>query len=121
MRRFISFIFLVILCFGSGCHAPASEVKRYPLNGEIISVDPAKNLITIKHGDIPGLMPAMTMQYQFADGEPVGMLKPGDHITAVLVVGENVGHLERIEVERIKIAMPIAPSTAPFPPVNPKK
>ncbi len=107
MKRFSSFIFVVILCIGAGCHAPASDVKRYPLKGEVISVDPARNLITIKHGEIPELMPAMTMQYQFPDGEPVGMLKPGDHITAVLVIGENVGHLENIQVERIE--MPYAP------------
>ena len=113
MRRFSSFIFLAILCFGAGCHAPASDVKRYPLKGEIISVDPAKNLITIKHGEIPGLMPAMTMQYQFPDGEPVGMLKPGDHITAVLVIGENVGHLERIEVEKIGVPYGLPPAPPP--------
>jgi Cu/Ag efflux protein CusF len=59
-------------------------------------VDEPKKMLTIKHGDIPGLMPAMTMNYLVADERQIEALKPGDKISADLVIGENVGHLEKI-------------------------
>jgi len=55
-----------------------------------------KKLITVKHGDIPGLMPAMTMTYQIAEPRQIQTLQPGDKITADLVVSENKGRLEKI-------------------------
>jgi protein SCO1/2 len=79
---------------GAGCQT--KPVKHYPIQGEVISVDVPREMIRVKHGDMPGLMPAMTMDYKVADVTQVAALKPGDAISADLVVGENVGHLEKI-------------------------
>jgi Cu/Ag efflux protein CusF len=70
--------------------------KRYPIQGEVISVDAPKKLLTVKHGEIQGLMPAMTMGYAVANEKEIEALKPGDKITAELVVSDNVGRLENI-------------------------
>ena len=53
-------------------------------------------MITVKHGDIPGLMPAMTMSYMVANPKEIEKLGPGDKITADLVVSESKGRLEKI-------------------------
>jgi protein SCO1/2 len=80
--------------FALGCQsAPA---KRYPLQGEVISVDTSKKLLTVKHGEIAGLMPAMTMSYAVANEKEIEALKPGDKISAELVVSDNVGRMENI-------------------------
>jgi protein SCO1/2 len=50
----------------------------------------------VKHGDIPGLMPAMTMTYQVAEPQQIETLQPGDKITADLVVSDSKGRLEKI-------------------------
>ena len=50
----------------------------------------------MKHGVIPGLMPAMTMQYAVADPKQIEMLQAGDRIIADFVVSENKGRLKKI-------------------------
>lgn len=94
MKNILVFVSLFTLCLAASCKsAPA---KHYPIQAEVISVDAPKSLIIVKHGDIPGLMPAMTMQYEVANSKEIENLKPGDKITADLVVSENVGRLEKI-------------------------
>jgi Cu/Ag efflux protein CusF len=94
MRRFIFALLGLFLMISAGCQT--TPVKHYAIQAEVISVDVPKKMLTVKHGDIPGLMPAMTMNYLVANEKQIEALKPGDRISADLVVGENVGHLERI-------------------------
>ncbi len=94
MKRIITCLLLISACFTVGCKS--APEKHYPLQAEVISADPAKKLITVKHGDIPGLMPAMTMTYQVADAGQIAALRPGDKISADLVVSESKGRLEKI-------------------------
>jgi protein SCO1 len=85
---------LLLALFTVGCRS--APEKHYPVQAEVISVDLPKSLIIVKHGDIPGLMPAMTMQYAVADPRQIENLQPGDKITADLVVSESKGRLEKI-------------------------
>ena len=91
-------LMLAIICAGIAAGCQSAPEKHYPIQGEVISADAAKKLLTVKHGDIPGLMPAMTMPYQVAEPKQLQTLQPGDKITADLVVSENKGRLERIAV-----------------------
>jgi len=94
MRRVLMCAAAVAICFALGCQsAPA---KRYPIQGEVINVDAPRKMLTVKHGDIPGLMSAMTMGYEVPDEKEIAALKPGDKISAELVVSDNVGKLEHI-------------------------
>lgn len=90
---------LVILLHGCGAKP---EEKHYPLTGEVISIDAAHKIITIKHGDIPGLMPAMTMGYQVVEPKQLEGLRPGDTVGADLVVSDNKGRLEKITLVHSK-------------------
>ncbi|HKM83578.1 MAG TPA: copper-binding protein [Candidatus Acidoferrum sp.] len=109
MRQFISFVLGMLVIASAGCKT--APVKHYAIQAEVISVDAPKKMLTLKHGDIPGLMPAMTMDYLVADENQIVPLKLGDKISADLVIGENVGHLEKILVVE-KAAAP-APQAAP--------
>jgi len=93
MKHFFIFL-LAAVALSSACQAPPA--KHYPVQAEVIAVDAPKKLITVKHGDIPGLMPAMTMQYVVAEPKQIATLQPGDKITADLVVSEGRGQLEQI-------------------------
>ncbi len=98
--------------FQTGCRA--KEEKHYPLQAEVIAVDLPKKLIIVKHGEIPGLMPAMTMSYVIGVPKQAEGLGPGDKISAVLVVSENSGRLEKIVLlEKAKPAPPSAPQKTP--------
>lgn len=114
-RRLLAFLLvatLPLLLFQSGCRA--KEEKHYALQAEIISVDLPHKLILVKHGEIPGLMPAMTMSYSIGEPRQAAGLGPGDKITADLVVSENRGRLEKIVlVEKAKPAPTPAAPTSP--------
>jgi len=102
-------ILLVSCSFVGGCQsAPA---KRYPIQAEVISVEAPRKLIVVKHGEIPGLMPAMTMSYAVLDSKEIEPLHPGDKITAELVVADEKGHLEKI----VLVSSAPADATPPAP------
>ena len=69
--------------------------KRYPLRGEVIAVNRDRKTLTVSHEEIPGLMPAMTMEFRVADGD-LAIAKPGERIRAELVRSEGGFQLERI-------------------------
>jgi protein SCO1 len=94
MRNSLAALLVFCVCFAAGCQS--ATAKHYPLQGTVISVDAGQKMITVKHGDIAGLMPAMTMTYQVADPKEIATLQPGDTISGDLVVSENVGRLEKI-------------------------
>jgi protein SCO1/2 len=73
----------VVACEGSR----TPESKQYELTGQILAVRPETREVVVKHGDIPGFMPAMTMTYQVKDPALLQPRAPGDLITATLVVG----------------------------------
>jgi protein SCO1/2 len=88
---------LIVLGSVAACARPASEpVKRYPLQGQVLSVNPAKQEINIKHGDIPGFMPGMQMIYPVASPQLMEGRAPGELVDAVLEVRNATGRLVEI-------------------------
>ncbi len=63
--------------------------KTYHLRATVLGKNLATTEVTVKHGDIPGLMPAMTMVYKVKDPAVVEELQPGDGIAADLLVSAN--------------------------------
>jgi protein SCO1/2 len=61
------------------------------MQGEVIAKDATTSEITVKHGDIPGFMEAMTMPYRVKDSAIFRELQPGDKIAAEVVVGRESG------------------------------
>jgi len=96
MKKMAWLLSLAFLGFTVGCQS--APEKHYPLQAEVLSVDVPRKLIVVKHGEIPGLMPAMTMTYAVADARQIENLQPGDKISADLVVSENKGRLEKISL-----------------------
>jgi protein SCO1 len=74
----------------AGC-SKKPEGKRYELEGRVVAVNSASRLLTVAHGDVAGLMPAMTMPFQVGrnDDWVFGKIEPGDHIHATLVMTEH--------------------------------
>ena len=67
-------------------HPTNTPVDRYHLRGLVVATSAASGEITVQHGDIPGFMPAMTMAYKLKDPKQIQTLKPGDEITADVLV-----------------------------------
>jgi Cu/Ag efflux protein CusF len=107
MTKVLTLLSLLLLCVAIGCRS--APEKHYALKAEVIAVDPPRKLITVKHGAIPDLMPAMTMTYAVSDAKEIEHLQPGDNITADLVVSDNKGRLEKITSASRDMALPTTP------------
>ena len=84
-----------VVLAGSACSRPEPP-KQYQLQGQILGVHPEKNQITIKHGDIDGLMPGMTMSFPVKTPALMEGRTPGDLVTATLEVSDALGTLTAI-------------------------
>ncbi|OHE86072.1 MAG: electron transporter SenC, partial [Verrucomicrobia bacterium RIFCSPLOWO2_12_FULL_64_8] len=64
--------------------AAVADEARHPLTGEIVQVNADRKTLTVMHDEIKGFMPAMTMEFEVADGD-LAIAKPGRRIRAELV------------------------------------
>jgi len=88
-----SFTLLVIgLTLAAGC----SRAREYELHGQVLAVDSGRMEITIKHEDIKGFMPGMTMPFKVRDSALLAGRAPGDLVTATLVVEDASAYLSAI-------------------------
>ncbi|MGH9347704.1 MAG: SCO family protein [Vicinamibacterales bacterium] len=74
----------------------APEPKQYELKGQVLGLQPEASEVLIKHEDIQGFMPGMTMPFKVRDAKLLHGLEPGDLVTATLVVGETEAHLSAL-------------------------
>jgi protein SCO1/2 len=70
----------------AGCRAPE---RQYPLRGQVLAVSVERGEIAVKHDDIPGLMPGMTMTFKVADPRVVTERAAGDLIEATLAMTDR--------------------------------
>jgi protein SCO1/2 len=97
----------------AACSA-TSDRHEYTLQGQIISVAPDHKDATIKHENIKGFMPAMTMPYKVRDAKEYETLAPGDLINATLVVVSNEAYLKDVKkVGNAPLEKPPAEATMP--------
>jgi protein SCO1/2 len=97
---------LLILLVGLAAPACRREDKapqgaqRHPVRGRVVKVDQASRTLTLAHEDIPGFMPAMTMEFTVLekDAPLLARARPGDEVTAVLVVPDSRYWLEQLVV-----------------------
>jgi len=95
MRSLLVFIVSAALAAVS-CSAPSGQ-RRYPLQGQVLSLDPARKSVTLKHDEIKGFMPAMTMPYEVQEEKALDGLSPGDLVSATLVVFANGAYLTDVK------------------------
>jgi len=113
MRPHIVFALSVCLALAAACNK-APEQRSFTLQGQVQSLDPAKKLLVVKHEEIQGLMPAMTMPYEVREAGALDGLAPGDLINGTLVVFSNGAYLERIrKVGTAPLEKPPADTAAP--------
>jgi protein SCO1/2 len=86
---------LAVLLSANGCSRPANT-REYELTGQILRVETERNEVVIKHQDIKGFMPGMTMPFKVQDAELLKGKEPGDLVTATLVVEEVDAYLSSL-------------------------
>lgn len=92
-----------------------SGAKTYEMRGQILGINRDKMEILVKHEEIEGLMPAMTMPWKVRTANMLDNLEPGDLISSEIEVNNNQGVVTKIT--RLGTAKPDVP--APAAPVKP--
>ena len=82
--------------------------RHYTLEGQVLAVLPERQQLTIKHGDVAGLMPAMTMTYDVATPALMTGRLAGETISGTLEVNDAGATLVAIAHT----------GSAPLPPAN---
>lgn len=75
-----------LLLGGCGSKTPAIPEKRYPMEGEVIALDPSAKIATVKARKIEGWMEAMTMEFPVRPEGEFAELRVGMHIKGTVVV-----------------------------------
>jgi protein SCO1 len=110
----VSFLYLVLTT--AAC-SKAPEQRSFKFQGQVQSLDTPHKLVIVKHEEIKGFMPGMTMPYEVQEPKALEALAPGDLITARLIVFSNGAHLADIKkVGTAPLEKP--PAEAPNPPAS---
>lgn len=100
----------------SGCGPRSTNERTYVLQGQVLSVEGDRLQASIKHEEIKGLMPAMTMPYKMKDAKVLEGVKPGDLINAKLTIVLNDAFLSDVKkVGEAPLEKPSAEAPAPAP------
>ena len=78
----------------------AAAPKVYAMNGVVRSVEADEGIVTIRHEEIAGLMPAMTMPFTVADKAMLDDVGPGDEVEAKLTMTKGSSLLTELTVTR---------------------
>ena len=92
MRRVAVILTLTIV---AAC-GRAQDTRQYELTGQILGIQTERNEVLIKHQDIKGFMPGMTMPFKVQDPALLSGKVPGDLVTATLVVGDVEAYLSSL-------------------------
>jgi protein SCO1 len=88
---------LTLFVIGCATLLACSRGQQYELRGQVLAIDRPRQEITIKHGDIRGFMPGMTMPFKVVDARLLDAAVVGDLVKARLVVHDANAHLSTIE------------------------
>jgi protein SCO1/2 len=75
-----------------------TDLVTFPLKGEVVEIDTAKNRVMIAHEEIPNYMMAMTMPFKVKNPALLRGLEVGDSISGTLAVSRTESWLETITV-----------------------
>src|SRR5262245_35131029 len=74
--------------------AKGTNQQVFQVKGAIVSVKPGEKEIVIKHEDVPGYMPAMTMPFDVKDPKELAGLVPGDVVSFRMIVTDTEGWID---------------------------
>lgn len=66
------------------CASACSPERTYEIEGRVVGFGDDHRTLIVEHGDVRGLMPAMTMPFAAADTSDLSMLRVGDAVSFTL-------------------------------------
>jgi len=75
----------------------ASTQQVFQVNGLVIAVKPREKTVEIKHEEIPGYMPAMTMPFDVRDTNELTGLQPGQRVSFRLLATDTEAWIDQVQ------------------------
>ncbi len=97
MRFYLFPAGVALTLMAAGCGKKAEDSHEYTLQGQVLSLTADHKEANIKHGEIKGFMPGMTMPYKVREAKEFESVAPGDLISATLVVVSNDAYLRDVK------------------------
>ncbi len=110
MVRQLFHLVLTALIFTTGCGksdkidppvpvvtSEKTKQQVFRVKGIVVGVKPAEKTVEIKHEEIPGYMPAMTMPFEVKDTNELVGFGPGDSVTFRMTVTQTEGWIDQIQ------------------------
>ena len=85
-----------VLLLLAACTRPPAP-RAYQLTGQVLDISPDGSQIVVRHDDVKGFMPAMTMPFRLKDTSLAKGRRPGDLIRATLMVTDDESWLSSVE------------------------
>jgi Copper binding periplasmic protein CusF len=76
-----------------------TQSTRYRVLGTVLSLRPDNRELVLDADSVPGYMPAMAMPFSVRDTSVFGQVRPGDNISADIVVVAGSSWLENVTVQ----------------------
>jgi protein SCO1/2 len=80
----------------AGTDTEAASPQTFTVKGVVLEVNLRESTVRIKHEEVPGYMPAMTMPFEVKDTNELGGIEPGDPVTFRLNVTDTEGWIDQI-------------------------
>lgn len=84
---------VIVVAMVSAACQQAEPPRRFPIKGQILAVGTERRELTIRHEDIPGFMPGMTMTFPVLDDASLSGRVAGELVTGTLEVDNTQGRL----------------------------
>lgn len=88
--------------------APTNNIRSFSTRGVVRAFPPGGKSLLVKHEDIPGYMPRMTMEFDVRNTNELRDLQIGDTITFQVVATEEESWIEHIRRASTNAALPSA-------------
>jgi len=105
MIRCLPFILVAILFLATSCEKPkqasspseTAKQQTFQVRGVVLEVKPGEKSVRIRHQEIPGYMPAMTMPFEVKNTNELTGLQPGDSVSFRMIVTEKDGWIDQVQ------------------------
>src|SRR4029077_7404997 len=94
------------LRLGGPAAAQASTVERHQMTGVVLSVDAAKQILSVSCDSVPGVMPAMVMTFPVKNAALLTNVRAGAAIEFTVALDGSASNIESLRVRRYQSVDP---------------
>src|SRR5262245_41926625 len=103
LSLFLALTAALLISCGRSPQATTSQPEKsntnrqiFQVKGIVLEVKPKEKTVQIRHEEVPGYMPAMTMPFDVKDTNELAGLEPGNSVTFRMIVTEKEGWIDQI-------------------------